>query len=181
MSPDASRLARSFTTLPCRGGLTFTLLLRHASTDRRWDSFERFLAWQVEHSDGREEIYFASEGLETSDEPVSAQRLRLRQQAQQWRTGSVPVAEREVRAVKIGRSSRDPARRLQEVNVGNYRPLFEVCVIPVHDAVVVERELHRAFAKEHLRGEWYALSPNLHIMIGILMECAEAKVLKRSA
>lgn len=146
-----------------------------------WDSFERFLRWQIGHSNGREGIYFAGEGLETSDATVAAQRLRLREQAQQWRTGSVPISEREVRAVKIGRSSRDPAQRLQEVNVGNYRPLFEICVIPVHDAVVVERELHRAFAEEHLRGEWYALSPNLHITIGILVACHEAMVLKRSA
>lgn len=87
----------------------------------------------------------------------------------------------EVVLVKIGRSSRDPARRLQEVNIGNYRPLFEICVIPVHDAILVERELHRAFAKDHLRGEWYALSPTVHQMIGFLIECHEATVLKRTA
>jgi hypothetical protein len=96
-----------------------------------WDSFERFLADQIKYSEGGSDIYFASESIATNDEePVSAQRDRLRGQALQWRTGSVPVDERKARPVKIGRCSRDPARRLQEVQVGNYRPLFDVCVIP---------------------------------------------------
>jgi hypothetical protein len=54
-------------------------------------------------------------------------------------------------------------------------------VIPVHDAVLVERELHRAFARERLRGEWFALSPAVHQMIGFLIECREATALRNSA
>ena len=141
---------------------------------RCWDSFERFLAWQIEHCDDRSTIYFASEGVSTGEpELISTQRLRLRQQALQWRYGGVPEEEAEVRPVKIGRCSRDPAIRLQELQVGNYRPLFDICVIPVRDAVAVETELHRAFAEFHIRGEWYAMAPIIHQMIGVLIDIHE--------
>lgn len=58
--------------------------------------------------------------------------------------------------VKIGKS-KDPQRRLRELEVGNPEALELFCSAEVRDASSLERDLHRKFANENLRGEWFQL------------------------
>jgi hypothetical protein len=70
---------------------------------------------------------------------------------------------RDANAVKIGFSG-DPSIRLKEVQAG--------CPLPLElEAVIMgslrerESELHRQFADERIRGEWFTITPLIESMI----------------
>jgi hypothetical protein len=65
----------------------------------------------------------------------------------------------EAGAIKIGYTKSDANRRLYELQTSHPEPL-RILGIMGGDCEA-ERSLHRRFAKDHLRGEWFNPSPEL--------------------
>lgn len=63
--------------------------------------------------------------------------------------------------VKIGRTIRSEARRRKENQTGNPRTLTTLIVIPNG----CEKKIQARFKADHVRGEWYRMSPDLNEFI----------------
>ncbi len=60
-------------------------------------------------------------------------------------------------AVQVGMCRRHPKSRMAELQTGNPRPL----ALLAYDARLSEREAHRKLHRHRLRGEWFALCPEV--------------------
>jgi hypothetical protein len=69
---------------------------------------------------------------------------------------------RESKVVKIG-SSVSPHDRLREIQIGCATPLTVEGVMP--GGAAEERALHRNFADERIRGEWFYITPAIEALI----------------
>lgn len=68
--------------------------------------------------------------------------------------------------IKIGHTNTPLGSRISFLQVGNPRRINVLAAYPGDDAE--ERRLHRLFAKERLRGEWFSQSDRLMAYIGKL-------------
>lgn len=65
--------------------------------------------------------------------------------------------------IKVG-VARNVERRLRTLQTANYNELRLVCSIPCRGRLAaygLEREIHKAFKRKHIRGEWYKGSVKL--------------------
>lgn len=72
-------------------------------------------------------------------------------------------------AVKIGRT-RNLVPRLSTIQVGNHEYLN--CLLVLRSRGYEEKEWHRRYSRQHIRGEWYRLSPTLKKEIEALQRAA---------
>ncbi len=61
--------------------------------------------------------------------------------------------------LKIGKTSKSAFGRLRDLQTGSPHPLSLLCYIETDKHTELERELHRCFQKERVRGEWFKLKP----------------------
>lgn len=59
---------------------------------------------------------------------------------------------------KLGRS-KTPVQRIGNLNVKLPFEIEVLALVETDDMVALERELHEKYAARHVRGEWYALTP----------------------
>jgi hypothetical protein len=71
------------------------------------------------------------------------------------------------RAIKIG-CSEDVERRLAELQPGCPQPLQVLCMMPCDNALALEQLLHKRFARQHLRGEWFELPAEVPQAVDVL-------------
>jgi hypothetical protein len=69
---------------------------------------------------------------------------------------------RKAKAVKIGNSV-DPHGRLAEIQLGCPLPVVLEAIMPGNASE--EFRLHRWFAEERIRGEWFQLTPMIELLI----------------
>lgn len=69
------------------------------------------------------------------------------------------IASEDRPLVKIGRTDRDVAGRLRELQTGQPDTLRVLFEWHVKDSRAAEAAMHRALATRHHRGEWFAATP----------------------
>lgn len=59
---------------------------------------------------------------------------------------------------KVGRTSKDPALRLKQLQTGASEKLSLVCFFKTSNAPLMERMLHMRYGPRRKTGEWFALT-----------------------
>jgi hypothetical protein len=77
-------------------------------------------------------------------------------------------------AVKIGRAA-DVNQRMRDLQVSHHLPISPSAV--AHGTHATEKRLHRHFAADRIRGEWFKLTPELARLIAQLREGADIQTL----
>jgi hypothetical protein len=73
--------------------------------------------------------------------------------------------------VKIGIAAREPQRRVENMQVGNPRPLLYVGSCPATGKL--ERFFHRALAAWVFRGEWFSASPEVLSAVCLILSAED--------
>ena len=69
------------------------------------------------------------------------------------------IRETETSYFKIGYTSKEPSKRLGELQTGNPRQLKLVRYIEIEKAYQVEQLLHNVLGKWHVKREWFNIPP----------------------
>lgn len=85
------------------------------------------------------------------------------------------IEDREARAIKVGWTSRDPAKRLRVLQTGCPRPL--ALMGSVEGSKGDEKALHDRLRAYRLRGEWFSDCPEVRAQIGLTLACKAVAIL----
>lgn len=66
----------------------------------------------------------------------------------------------ETGAFKIGRTAKDPDKRLKQLQTGSSETLSLVCSFKSYNSVLLEKMLHRHYSAKKKTGEWFLMNDN---------------------